>query len=143
MMHGGIVRRHQALRKHSGNRGVQPSLMQLGLQRLLQKISDLALRRSPTNVQRMPWNLAGPSFGAQKSCSYLRPVAMREHDVVARADQSDNLYRRASRVRPLLRDRALFSRANQRIPAHRKKHGLHKKTQPSVFRRREALPTQL
>ena len=141
VLHRGIVWRHQALGKNRRNRHVQIGQLQFGLQRLLEKISDLTLGRGATNVQRMPRDLARSAFRAQKRCPNLRTVAMREHDPVAGADQADDLGRGPLGICPLFGDRSLFARANQGVSANGKEHGLHKqcakdgqlsRTRPSV-----------
>jgi transposase len=121
-----IVGRHQALGKNSGNRHVQIGQLQLGLQRLLEKISDLTLRRGATNVQRVPRDLARPAFRAQKGCPNLGAIAMRKHDPVTGADQADDLGRGPLSICALFGDRSLFARANQGVSANGKEHGLHK-----------------
>ncbi len=126
VLHRRIVRRHQALGENRRNRHVQTGLLQFGLQRLLEKISDLTLGRGAANVERVPRDLARSPFRAQKRRPNLRTVAMREHDAVAGTDQADDLHRGPLGVCPLLGDRSLFSRANQGVSANGKEHGLHK-----------------
>ena len=115
--HRGIVGRHQALGNHGRNRHVQIRQLQFGLERLLEKISDLTLGRGAANVQRVARDLARSAFRAQKRRPNLRAIAMREHDPIAGADQADDLGRGALGVCPLLGDGSRFSRANQGVSA--------------------------
>ena len=116
---------------------VQTGLLQFGLQRLLENVSDLALGRGATNVQRVTRNLARSPFRAQKRCPHLRTIAMREHDAVTGTDQADDLRRCPLGVCPLLGDGSLFSRANQGVSANGKEHGLHKQLQAACGWRQE------
>ena len=116
----------------------RPAMLQLGLQRLLEKISDFTLGRGATNVQRKPGNLARSAFRPQKFGSNLRTIAVREHDSVTGADQADDLRCGPLSIGPLFGNRSLFSRANQGVPANGKKHGLHKLR--SVFDGGRAFP---
>jgi hypothetical protein len=105
---------------------VQASQLQLGLQRLLQNVSDLALSRSAANIQRMSRDLARSPFRAQKRSANLRAIAMGEHDSVTGTDQADDLGCGPLGIGALFGDRPGFARANQGVSANGKKHGLHK-----------------
>jgi hypothetical protein len=131
MLHRRIVSRHEGLGENSGNRGVETGLLQFGLQRLLQKISDLTLGRCSAHVERMTGNLARSSFRTQKRRPHLRTIAMREHDSETATDQSDDLHRCPSGIGPLLGNGSLFARANEGVSANGKEHGLHKR--PTSF----------
>ena len=126
VLHRGIVGRDQALGKNSRNRHVQIGQLQLGFERLLEKISDLTLGRGAANVQRVAGDLARSAFRAQQLCPNLRAIAMRKHDPVAGADQADDLGCGALGVGALLGDGSRFARANQGVSANGKEHGLHK-----------------
>src|ERR1022692_671567 len=101
--------------------------MQFGFQRLLEKISDLALSGGATNIQGEAGPLSCSALRPQKRRPNLRAIAMGQHNPITGADQADDLARGALGVCPLLGDRSLFSRANQGVPADGKEDGLHKK----------------
>ena len=105
---------------------MQTRVLQFGLQRLLEKISDLPLGRGAANVQRVPGNLACSAFRAQKLRPDLRTIAMREHEPVAGTDQADNLRRGSLGVCTLLGNGSLFARADQGVSTNGKEHRLHK-----------------
>src|SRR5208337_751469 len=92
--------------------------LQLGFERLLEKVSDLTLGGGATDVQRVPGDLAGSPFRPQQRGANLRAIAMREHDPVAGADQADDLGGGAPGVCALLSDGSLFARANQGVSAN-------------------------
>src|SRR5271165_4399551 len=96
---------------------MQISLLQLGLKGLLEKISDLALGRGAANIQGESWDLAGAAFGAQKGCSDLRAIAMREDDFVTGTDQAYDLGGGALSIGALFGNGSRFSRANQGVSA--------------------------
>ena len=110
-----------------GNRHAQIGQLQLGFERLLEKISDLTLGRRATNVQRMTRDLARSPLRAQQRRPNLRTIAMRKHDAVPGTDQANDLGRCPLRVCPLLGDGPRFSCTDEGVSADGKEHGLHKR----------------
>ena len=96
-----------------------PRRSQFVVQRLRQQVSDLALAGGAADVERLTVRDVRGPLGAQQLRADLRPVAVRNHEVIPEPDQAQNGRGGPASVRQLLGDRSLFACSNQRVAANR------------------------
>jgi hypothetical protein len=82
--HRWIIAPHHGLR-YAHHRYLQSGSEQLRLQRLRQQIANLALTGDATNVESLGGNLIGCLLRAQQLRAHLRPVPVRNDNVIATA----------------------------------------------------------
>ena len=95
----------------------RPADRQFVVQRLLQQVPDLALRRRVADVERLAVHLVGRPLGPEQRRADLRPVAVRHHQAEPVLDQADDGAGRAPGVGELLVDRALLAGPDERVAA--------------------------
>jgi hypothetical protein len=88
------------------------------LQRLLENISDFALRTGNTDVETLLVDLPGRPLGSDQSCSHLRPVSMGNNESHAILQQSHNSLRNAVGIGDLFWDRTALAGTYQGIATY-------------------------
>ena len=79
---------------------------------ILQHIAHFALRRCDATIEREPVRVRCRQFRADELRADLRPVAVRENDAVACADEPDDGRRRLDGIFKLLLSRPFLSTAD-------------------------------
>ncbi len=112
------------MRHQTHDRHVNAGCGKFVLQRLGEQIADLALAGGATDIQRLPINHVGGAFRAQQLRTHLRPIAMRDDQVVSQTDKPDDGLGGAASVGQLLGNRAFFAGTNERIATNRDQRSL-------------------
>lgn len=112
------------LRNHRGDRSRLACRSQRVTKCLLEQVADLPLRRGDCHIQVVLVDDPGRLFRSNLRGINLRAVAVRDHDVVSRLDQPDEIAGRAAGIGALVRQGGRPSGREQRVTADGNKHEL-------------------